>query len=46
MTKKKTRIFGQNKMYSSKTFDKFLNVYKKNLHKNVKNSPKIVKNKI
>ena len=29
MTKKKTKIFGQNKMYTSKTFDKFLNVYKK-----------------
>ena len=26
--------------------DKFLNIYKKNLHKNVKNSPKIFKNKI
>ena len=27
--KEKTRIIGQSKIYSSKTFDKFLNVYKK-----------------
>ena len=29
-------------MYSSKTFEKFI----KNLHKNLKNSPKVFKNKI
>ena len=32
------------KMYSSKTFEKFQNIYK--MHKNSKNCPKIFKNKI
>ena len=34
------------KMYSSKSFDNFWKIYKKNVHKNLKNFPKFCKNKI